>query len=146
MLILVLSRNFQFLVCDEGSWSSSLFFLSIDVAYSPHRYHLSQTKYLADILQRASIINLKIVNTSLEVNQKLFAFDGTLVFDLMCHQQVVGSLVYLTITRHDIAYPMQVFNQFDFATMHLNACIGYYSLHIALPSAYRNSSSSSLHS
>lgn len=110
--------NSQFDVKDLGLlW----YFLGIEVVYSPKGYLLSQMKhlankekkeYLADILQQAGLTNSKIVNTPLELNHKLSASAGTPLSDPSRYQQVVWSLVNLTITRSDIAYQVQVVSQF----------------------------------
>lgn len=63
---------------------------------------------LKAIVQRAGIIDSKIVTIPLKLNQKLSTSDDTPIFDLTCCQQVVGCLAYLTITWPDIAYPVKV--------------------------------------
>lgn len=60
----------------------------------------------------ARLTNSKIVSTPLELNQKLSASTGTPLYDSSLYRQVVGSLVYSTITRPNIAYPVQVISQF----------------------------------
>lgn len=54
----------------------------------------------------------KLVETSMEVNAKMGITGGTLVKNSTCNHQVVGSLVYLTITRLDISFAVHVVNQF----------------------------------
>ena len=88
------------------------YFLGIEVAYSLKGYLLSQTKYYNDVLQRAGLTNRKPVSTPIEHNLNLRTTDGDLLSDLTRYREVVGSLVYLTITKPDIAYAIHVVSQF----------------------------------
>ncbi|KAI4338329.1 hypothetical protein L6164_016669 [Bauhinia variegata] len=58
----------------------------------------NRAKYALDILSRAGIIDSKIVSTPLELNAKLVPMDGVPLDDLTLYRQLVGSLVYLTVT------------------------------------------------
>ena len=80
--------------------------------YSPRGYLLSQSKYVADILEWARLTNNKTVDTSIEVNTKYSSFDGVFSSDPTLYSTIIGSLVYLTITRPDIAYVVHVVSQF----------------------------------
>eukprot|EP00268_Persea_americana_P008557 TRINITY_DN13319_c0_g1_i2.p1 TRINITY_DN13319_c0_g1~~TRINITY_DN13319_c0_g1_i2.p1 ORF type:complete len:116 (-),score=3.00 TRINITY_DN13319_c0_g1_i2:283-630(-) len=96
------------------------YFLSIEIAYSPKGYLLLQTKYCNDVLQRAGLTDRKPVSTPIEYNMKLRTIDGDLLFDPTRYCEVVGSLVYLTITRLDIAYAVHVVSQFVARPTHIH--------------------------
>ena len=48
----------------------------------------------------------------MELNLKLQRDDGALIFDPTLYQRLVGSLIYLTITRPDMGFVVQVVSQF----------------------------------
>jgi hypothetical protein len=86
--------------------------LGIEVAYSPRGYLLSQSKYVADILEQARLIDHKIVDTPIEVNARYSSSNGLPLTDPTLYFTIIGSLVYLTITRSDITYLIHVVSQF----------------------------------
>jgi len=53
-----------------------------------------------------------VMTTLIEVNARYFFSDGLHVTDPTLYRIIVGSLVYLTITRPDIAYVVHVVSQF----------------------------------
>ncbi|KAK6141893.1 hypothetical protein DH2020_024371 [Rehmannia glutinosa] len=88
------------------------YFLGIEVASSPHGYILSQSKYIADIFERARITDNKIVDTPLETNARYFPSDGSPLSDPSLYHNVVGRLLYLTLSRLDISFAVHKLNQF----------------------------------
>ena len=52
------------------------YFLSIKVASSPRGYLLSQSKYVADILEWIRLIDNKTVDTPIEVNTRYSSSNG----------------------------------------------------------------------
>jgi len=57
------------------------YFLGIEIAYSPRGYLLSQSKYVAYILERARLTDNKILNTPIEVNIRYSSYNDLSLSD-----------------------------------------------------------------
>eukprot|EP00257_Ricinus_communis_P021105 XP_015580508.1 uncharacterized protein LOC107262008 [Ricinus communis] len=90
----------------------SLNYLGIEVASSPKGYLLSQSKYISDIFGHARLFDNKTVDNPIELNARYSTSDGSLLPNLSLYRTVIGSLIYLTITRPDIAYVVHIVSQF----------------------------------
>ena len=88
------------------------YFLGLEVFSSTNGYYLTQAKYTSDLISRASITDSKIVNTPIEYNCLLNSHDGESLSDATFYKQLVGSLIYLTVTRPDISYAVHIVSQF----------------------------------
>ena len=88
------------------------YFLGLEVSSYADGYYLTQAKYTSDLISRASITDSKIVDTPNEYNCRLNSHDGESLSDATIYRQLVGSLIYLTVTRPDISYAVHVVNQF----------------------------------
>ncbi|XP_057444144.1 uncharacterized mitochondrial protein AtMg00810-like [Lotus japonicus] len=88
------------------------YFLGIEVDYSPRGYLLSQSKYIATILAQARLCDTGTVDTPLEMNTQYNSSNGVPLKDHTLYRTLVGSLVYPTITRPDIAYAVHVVSQY----------------------------------
>jgi hypothetical protein len=84
------------------------YFLGIEVAYSPRGYLLSQSEYIVDILEWTRLTNKKTIDTPIKVNTRYSSSDGLPLIDPSLYHNIVGSLIYLTTTRSDIAYAIHV--------------------------------------
>ncbi|GFY95362.1 hypothetical protein Acr_10g0007470 [Actinidia rufa] len=71
-------------------------------------YSLTQTKYASDLLTRAGLSDCKTASTPLDANARLNSLDGDLLSDATLYRQLVGSLIYLTVTRPDIAHAVHL--------------------------------------
>ncbi|XP_049358910.1 uncharacterized mitochondrial protein AtMg00810-like [Solanum verrucosum] len=100
------------------------FFLGIEVARSQEEIMICQRKYALELVSETGLSGSKPVNAPLEVNQKLTSVeydknistktghnDETLK-DPTTYQRLVGKLLYLTMTRLDIAFAVQVLSQY----------------------------------
>ncbi|KAF5935507.1 hypothetical protein HYC85_026636 [Camellia sinensis] len=101
------------------------YFLGLEIFYDSTGSFLSQAKYTSDLLTRAGLTDCKIASTPLEPQSRLTPLDGTLLSDATLYRQLVDSLVYLTITRPDIAYVVHIVSQFMSAphTPHYSALV-----------------------
>lgn len=88
------------------------YFLGLEVHQSEKGLILDQHKYASDLIAMAGLQNSTPVDTPLEVNVKLSQDTGDPLPDPMLYRRLVGSLVYLTITRPDISYAVNLVNQF----------------------------------
>ncbi|KAF3671952.1 putative ammonium transporter 1 member 2-like [Capsicum annuum] len=80
----------------------------VEVLYLPTGIMLTQQKYASDLVAMASLTDDKVVYTPIEINTKYKEADGEPFSDPTLYRQLVGSLVYLTMTRPDISYAVQV--------------------------------------
>ena len=72
----------------------------------------NQRKYALEILEKASMLDCKPVDTPMDPNVKLVPEQGEPLRDPRRYQQLVGKLNYLTITRPDISFLVSVVSQF----------------------------------
>ncbi|XP_031482592.1 uncharacterized mitochondrial protein AtMg00810-like [Nymphaea colorata] len=86
------------------------YFLGIEVAYSTRRYFLSQTKFVAEIIVKSGITDDKVTETPEAVGKKMKIDDGVPITNFTPYRQLVGSLMYLSITRPDIAHAVHTGN------------------------------------
>jgi hypothetical protein len=95
----------QFLMSDLGPLR---YFLGIEISCTPEGFFLSQEKYIKDILDRASLTDHRTAKTPMELNVHLTSTDGEPLEDPTPYRHIVGSLVYLSVTRPDISYSKSV--------------------------------------
>ncbi|KAL6327702.1 hypothetical protein AAG906_022764 [Vitis piasezkii] len=88
------------------------YFLGIEVTYDGGSMHLSQRKYITDLLQRTSMLDSKAAATPGTVGLSLSQFDGDLMDDVTMYRSVVGALQYATLTWPDIAFSVNKACQF----------------------------------
>jgi hypothetical protein len=95
----------QFLMSDLGPLR---YFLGIEVFSTSDGFFIFLEKYIQDLLARATLTDEHTVETPMELNVYLRASDGDPLSDPTRYRHLVGSLVYLVVTRVDISYPVHI--------------------------------------
>ena len=110
----------KFFIKDLGKLK---YFLLIEVACSKKGIFLSQKKYILDILKDTSLIGGRVSNFPMEQHLHLSLDDGTLLPDPTHYCRLVGHRIYLTVTRADINYSVNILSQFMHSprTAHMDA-------------------------
>ena len=88
------------------------YFLGIEVARSQEGIYLSQRKYILDLLSETGMLGCKPVDTPIVQNHHLAIYQDQVPVNRERYQRLVGRLIYLSLTRPDIAYAVSVVSQF----------------------------------
>lgn len=96
------------------------YFLGLEIHSRDHGLFLNQHKYIQDLIELAGLKDATAVDTSMEVNVKYRKDEGKLLPDPFLYRQLVGSLIYLTITRPDISYAVHIVSKFMHSPRHLH--------------------------
>jgi hypothetical protein len=88
------------------------YFLGIEVIQSPKTIWLLQRQYALNKLSEYEMTGCKPISIPLEQNVKLNANEGDFMEDTTMYICIVGSLIYMTITRPNLSYAIGVVNQF----------------------------------
>ena len=73
-----------------------------------------------DLIETAGLQLSTPVDTPVEANLQLSHDTGDLLPDATLYRRLVGSLIYLTITRPDISYAVNLVSQFMTQPRHLH--------------------------
>ena len=94
---------------DLGSLS---YFLGIEVDHTDDGYYISQHRYTQDLISHSGLTDTCTAATPMELHLQLRPTDGIPLEDPTRYRHLVGSLVYLIVTRPDIAHAVHVLSQF----------------------------------
>ncbi|KAL0306858.1 UNVERIFIED_CONTAM: Retrovirus-related Pol polyprotein from transposon RE2 [Sesamum radiatum] len=98
-----------FTIKDVGS---AKYFLGLELARSTHGLHVTQHKYLQDILRDASMLDARPTSTPFPSSMHLNNEEGALLHSPDRYRNLVGRLLYLGFTRPDLSFPVQQLSQF----------------------------------
>jgi hypothetical protein len=87
------------------------YFLGIEVMRTPEGILMSQRHYTLSMLFKFGMAECKPISTPLDRTVKLRPDSGK-VCDPTQFRKIAGSLIYLTITRLDLSYPVGVISQY----------------------------------
>ncbi|KAL0561153.1 hypothetical protein IC582_001573 [Cucumis melo] len=88
------------------------YFLGMEVSRSKEGISVSQRKYILDLLTETGMLGCHPVGTPIEFNCKLGNSNDQVPVDKEQYQRLVGKLIYLSHTRHDISFAVSVVSQF----------------------------------
>lgn len=88
------------------------YFLGIEVIRTTNGIWLSQRQYALDMLSKYGMADCKTISMPFDVNVKLSAHAGDALENVTMYRKIVGSLIYLTITRSDLSYIVGLESQF----------------------------------
>ena len=111
------SLHASFHMKDLGSVA---YFLGLEFHRNNKGIFVNQHQYLRDIIELADLQNSAPVDTPMEVNVKYRKDEGDLLQNPTLYRRLVGSLVYLTITRPDISFAVNLVSQFMSSPRHLH--------------------------
>ena len=94
----------QFRIKDLGDLK---YFLGIEFSRSKVGIYMSQRKYALDILQDTRLTGARLDKFPMEQYLKLTPDDGELLKDPIKYRRLVGRLIYLTVTRPNIAFSVR---------------------------------------
>ncbi|XP_028095525.1 uncharacterized protein LOC114295490 [Camellia sinensis] len=100
----------QFKMKDLGLLS---YFLDLEISLDSSGYSLSQAKYTSELLAHVGLTDCKTASTPIDPQTRLTPLDSHLLSDATLYRQLVGSLVYLMITRPNMAYAVHILHAFS---------------------------------
>ena len=86
--------------------------MGFKITHFTYELYITQAKYASKLLSRAGLTDSKTVDTPVELNVHLTPLGGKPLSNLSLYRCLVGSLVYLTVTRPNISYAVHQMSQY----------------------------------
>ena len=88
------------------------YFLGLEGHRTENGLHLSQHKYICDLLKHTDMDGCKETSTPMSIVPKLLAEGGKQFSDPTLYRSIVGAFLYVTITRPEISYVVYRLSQY----------------------------------
>ncbi|GMH24089.1 hypothetical protein Nepgr_025932 [Nepenthes gracilis] len=107
------SRAHSFAKCMASEFEMSMigeltYFLGLQIPQLPHDTFISQAKYAMDLVKRFNLDNSKHTRSPMSTSSKLDRDPAGKSVDPSLYRSMIGSLLYLTASRPDIAFSVGV--------------------------------------
>ena len=101
------------------------YFLGLEMVRTVQGLFVTQNKYVMDLIQEFDLVHSRPVRLPVDTKLKLTASSGTILSHPDKYRRLVGKLLYLTLTRPDVNYPVQLLSQFlqSPTTEHMKAAL-----------------------
>ncbi|GKB33028.1 putative ribonuclease H-like domain-containing protein, partial [Tanacetum coccineum] len=106
-----------------SSMGELTFFLGLQVKQKEDGIFINQDKYVAEILKKFDLMNIKTASTPVDTQRPLIKDEEAADVDVHLYRSMIGSLMYLTASRPDLMYAVCNCSRFPVTpkTSHLNA-------------------------
>lgn len=101
--------------------SLAKYYLGLELHRTAEGLYLHQHKFVHDMLVDAGLADCKPLSLPVDTAVKLSPHDGDLLDDSSLYRRFVGKLLYLTVTRPDIAFIVHHLSQFQRVLRYLKA-------------------------
>ncbi len=88
------------------------YFLGLEVWKSPERVFLNQGRHAIEILKRFDMLDSRATTTPMDTHFNILVDTSSDLVDVMMYHQIIGLLMYVMITRHDICFTMNTLSQY----------------------------------
>ena len=88
------------------------YFLVIQVTKIKKGIHLSQAKYIADVLAKHNMDKCNPCATHMATSHNLIQNSGTVIDNAYQYRSLIGALQYVTLTRPEITFSVNKLSQF----------------------------------
>jgi len=82
------------------------YFLGLEIVRIAQALFVSQKKYVMDLIQECGLGHSKSIRVPLNTPVKLNVESGTILQEPDKYSKLVGKLLYLTLTKPDVSYPV----------------------------------------
>ncbi|CAM8984771.1 unnamed protein product [Rhodiola kirilowii] len=88
------------------------YFLGLEVARSDDGIFLNQRKYAIELLEDNNLLQCKPAKSPMNTKHKLSLSTEALLPDALPYRKLIGKLIYMSITKPDLAYPIHILSQY----------------------------------